>query len=97
MISFNDYINKYKLKNEATSNIKIQQILSFLSMKDVEIYLREGPFESCIGIVHLHPTKGTHWVVYTKEILLIHEVVNLLKDYLNEMDIVYILNTKYED
>ena len=31
------------------------------------IYLRDGPFESDIGIVNLHPTKGTHWVCYINE------------------------------
>ena len=33
----------------------------------VRIYLRDGPFSSDIGIVHLHPSKGTHWVCYLKE------------------------------
>ena len=28
MISFNDFVDKSELKNEATSNIKIQQVLS---------------------------------------------------------------------
>ena len=67
MITFNDFIKKYKLKNEATSNIKIQQVLSSLSLNDVGIYLRDGPFESDIGIVNLHPSKGTHWVTYINE------------------------------
>ena len=66
-MTFNDFIKKHKLKNKATSNIKIQQVLSFLSLNEVEIYLRDGPFESDIGIVNLHPSKGTHWVVYINE------------------------------
>ena len=36
-------------------------------MNDVGIYLRDGPFESDIGIVNLHPSKGTHWVTYINE------------------------------
>ena len=60
-------IKKYKLKNEATSNIKIQQVLSSLSLNDVGIYLRDGPFESNIGIVNLHPSRGTYWVFYINE------------------------------
>ena len=36
-------------------------------MSDEGIYLRDGPFESDIGIVNLHPTKGTHWVCYINE------------------------------
>ena len=67
-MTVNDFIKKYKLKNEATSNIKIQQVLSSLSLNDVGIYLRDGPFESDIGIVNLHPFRGTHWVCYINEI-----------------------------
>ena len=67
MMTFNDFIKKYKLKNKAISNIKIQQILSSLSLNDVGIYLRDGPFSSDIGIVNLHPSKGTHWVTYINE------------------------------
>ena len=67
MISFNDFIKKYNLRNKATSYIKIQQFLSFLSLNEVGIYLRDGPFESDIGIVNLHPSKGTHCVVYINE------------------------------
>ena len=66
-MTFNDFIEKYKSKNEATSNIKIQQVLSYLSLKVVGIYLRDGPFSSDIGIVNLHPSKGTHWVSYKNE------------------------------
>ena len=66
-MTFNDFIKKYKLKNEATSNIKIQQVLSSLSLNDVGIYLRDGPFESDIGIVNLHPSRGTHWVCSINE------------------------------
>ena len=68
ILTFNDFIEKYNLKNKATSNIKIQQVLSSLKLNDIGIYLRDGPFSSDIGIVSLHPSKGTHWVVYIKEI-----------------------------
>ena len=55
------------MKNKATSNIKIQQVLSSLFLNDIGICLRDGPFESDTGIVNLHPTKGTHWVCYINE------------------------------
>ena len=55
------------MKNKATSNIKIQQVLSSLSLNDVGIYLRDGPFKPDIGIVNLHASKGTHWVSYLNE------------------------------
>ena len=67
MITFNDFIKKYKLKNKAASNIKIQQVLSSLFLNNIRIYLQDGPFESDIAIVNLHPTKGTHWVCYLNE------------------------------
>ena len=66
-MTFNEFIKKYNLKNKATSNIKIQQVLSSLSLNDVGIYLRDGPFESNVCIVNLHQSKGTHWVSYLKE------------------------------
>ena len=67
MLSFNDFTNKYKLKNRATSIIKIQQVLSSLFLNDIGIYLRDGPFSSEIGIVNLHPIEGTHWVIHFNE------------------------------
>ena len=66
-MTFNDFIKKYKLKNKATSDLKIQQILSSLFLNDAGIYLRDGPFISDFGIVNLHPSKGTHWVCYINE------------------------------
>ena len=67
MITFNEFIRKYNLRNKATTNMKIQQVLSSLSLNDVGIFLRDGPFEADIGIVNLHPSKGTHWVSYLNE------------------------------
>ena len=66
-MTFNDFIKKYKLKNKATSNIKIQQVLDSIGLINVGVYLRDGPFKSDIGIVNLHPSKGTHWVCYINE------------------------------
>ena len=57
-MSFNDFVHKYKLKNEATSKIKFYQVFSSLSLNDIRIYLRDGPFKSDIGIVNLQPSKG---------------------------------------
>ena len=49
---FNDFVEKYNLKNEATSNIKIYEVLKNIGLDTkVKIYLRDGPFESDIGIV----------------------------------------------
>ena len=67
MMTFNDFVHEHNLKNKATSNIKIQQVLSSLFLNDVGIYLRDGPFLADIGVVNLHPSKGTHWVCYINE------------------------------
>ena len=67
MMAFSDFINKYGLEKKTTSNIDNQQVLSSLSLNDVGIYLRGGPFSSHIGFVNLHPSKGTHWVCYIHE------------------------------
>ena len=65
---FNDFIKKYNLKNKATSNIKIYEVLKKIGLDSkVVIYLRDGPFSSHIGIVNLHPSKGSRWVVYINE------------------------------
>ena len=63
---FSDFVHKYGLR-KTTSNIKRQQVLSSLSLRDVGIYLRDGPFPSDIGIDSLHPSKGTIWVTYMNE------------------------------
>ena len=59
-MTFNVFVHKYNSKNKATSNVKIQQVLSSLPLNYVELYLRDRPFSSDIGIVNLHPSKGTH-------------------------------------
>ena len=39
ILTFNDFIPEHNLKNKATNNIKIQQILSCLGLSDVGIFL----------------------------------------------------------
>ena len=67
MMSFNDFVKKFDLKNKATSNIKVQKVLNSIGLDNINIYLRDGTFSSDIGIVNLHPSEGTHWVCYTNE------------------------------
>ena len=66
-MTFNEFIKKHNLKNKPTSNIKIQQVLNSIGLNNVGIYLRDGVFSTDIGIVNLHPSKGTHWVCYINE------------------------------
>ena len=66
-MSCNDFVQKYKLK-KATSNIKKKQkLLGSIGKDKVGIYLRDRLFSSDIGIVNLHQSKGTHWVVNINE------------------------------
>ena len=67
MMSFNDFVKKFDIKNKPTSNIKIQQILSCLGLSDVGINLRDGLFSTDVGIVNLHPSTCSHWVCYINE------------------------------
>ena len=67
MTTFNDFVKNFDSKNKATSNIKIQKVLSSIGLDNVNSYLRDGLFSSDIGIVNLHPSKGTHWVCYINQ------------------------------
>ena len=64
MMTFNDFIRNFNLKNKTTSNMRTFQVLLFLSFNDVGLYLRDGPFPSDVGIENLKPSKGLQWVVY---------------------------------
>ena len=55
------------MRNKATSNIKIQQVISSIGLDDIGMYLRDGLFSSDIGIVNIHPSIGTYWVCYINE------------------------------
>ena len=63
----NDFIDKYHLKNKAKSSIKSQNIVSSLSLNDVRIFPKDGPFNPDKRIVNSHPSKGTHWVTYKNQ------------------------------
>ena len=64
MLKFKEFIKEFNLKNKATSNIKIKQVLDELRIKNCKIYMRDDNFTTSVGIVNLHPYKGTHWVLY---------------------------------
>ena len=67
-MTFNEFVKEYKLKNQATSNTKIYEVLKKIELESkVGIYLRAGNFSTNYGILNLHPSEGTHWVCYTKD------------------------------
>ena len=65
-LSFKEFVDKYRLKNEATSNVEIKEILKLMNTS-CGIYMRDDKFITTSGIVNLHPTKGTHWVMFVNE------------------------------
>ena len=83
MMTFNDFVRKNDLKNTASPNIKIQQVLSSLSLDGVGIYLRDGPFKSDIGIVNCIDQKVLIGFVILTKINLIVMDVSVQKNYLN--------------
>ena len=72
-LSFKEFVEKYRLKNEATSNVKIKEILDTLSafgilkLNSTGIYMGNYKFTTIIGIITLRPTEGTHWVMFVNE------------------------------
>ena len=61
MITFNDFVHKYNLKNKATSDTKKYKVLKKIGLDSkVKISLRDGDFWTNYGVVTLHPSRGTH-------------------------------------
>ena len=68
-LSFKEFVEKYGLKNEATSDVKNKRNPrhTLLKLNSTGIYMRDVKFTTDSGIVNLHPTKGTHWVMFVTE------------------------------
>ena len=63
---FKEFVDMYGLKDQATSNNKIKEGLDKLTAP-AGLNMRDDQFTTTSGIVNLHPTKGTHWVMYTNK------------------------------
>ena len=66
-MTFNSFIEKCKLKNQAKLNKITQQVAYSIGFNNVGKHLRDGPCHFDIKIANLHSTKGTHWVAYITE------------------------------
>ena len=76
LISFEDifFINK-NFRDRSKSNIKTYQVQFSTSLQHIGICLRGGLSSSIIGLVNIHRTKWTHWVVlYTKIFLILMNI-----------------------
>ena len=61
-----EFVEKYGLKNEATSKVKMKEILNEINIP-CGMYMWDDKFTTPSGIVNLQPTKGTHWVMFVNE------------------------------
>ena len=53
MIDFNEFVRKYNLKNKATSNIKVYEVMKKIGLDSkVGIYLRDGDFFNKLWYSH---------------------------------------------
>ena len=82
MITFNDFVKKFNLKNKATSNIKIQQVLSSLSLNDVDIEDMIHLNLILVLLIYTHRKALIGFVTLTK-IILINMDVFVHRNYLN--------------
>ena len=56
--SFKEFVDKYKLKDQATSNVKIKEVLDqFKIPRPINVYMRDDKIKTTSGIVNLHPKK----------------------------------------
>ena len=70
-LSFKAFVGMYGLNDQATSNIRIKEVLDKLTIP-AGIYLKDDKFTTTSGVVNLHPTKRTHWVYIQEKTILIH-------------------------
>ena len=66
-LTFEEFVKKYRIKNETTSNVKRKDILDILNRHihdSCKVYMRDDNFSTDVGIVNLHPSVGTHWVMF---------------------------------
>ena len=74
-LSFKEFVDKYRLKNEATSNVEIKEILKLMNTS-CGIYMRDDKFITTSGIVNLHPTKEHIGLCLLTSFILIHMAVH---------------------
>ena len=67
IMTSNDFVQTYNLKNKETSNERIQRDLFSIGLDNINSYLTDRTFSSDIGIVNIHLSKGTHWVAFINQ------------------------------
>ena len=59
-----DFVDRFLLRKQAASNIKIKPITKKIGLK-TEIYMRDSNFFKKNGVVNLRPLRGTQWIAST--------------------------------
>ena len=68
MMSFNDFIREYSLKDKATSNTMIPEVFKKVRLHSkMRIFLRDGNVSTNYGTLNLQPSKGDHWVCFIRD------------------------------
>ena len=67
ILTFEEFINEFRINNEPMSNIRIKDIGKDISLTPIDIIMRDEKPDNINDInfniiVNLHPTDGTHWV-----------------------------------
>ena len=64
MLTFEDSLTREDMKNQATTNMKIQEVLNNLDI-DIfcGIYMKNDKFLTNSSIVNFHFTKSSHWII----------------------------------
>ena len=62
-LSFTDIVKKFRLKNQASSTMKIEEVLNQNEIS-TKIYIRDSEVQAKVSIVNLNPFNGTHSMAY---------------------------------
>ena len=70
ILTFEEFNNKFNIDNNAMSDIRIKDIGKDISLTPIEIMRDQTPDNTSEPnvniIVNLHPTDGTHWVLFIR-------------------------------
>ena len=72
ILTFEEFNNKFNVDNSAMSDIRIKHIGKDISLKPIEIVMRDETPDNIFDnnfniIVNLYPTDGTHWVLVIRK------------------------------
>ena len=71
ILTFEEFNNKFNIDNNAMSDTRIKDVGKDISLTPIEIVMRDQTLDNTSEpnfniIVNLHPTDGTHWVLFIR-------------------------------